>query len=57
MKLEEYIETLSEEEKERHKDLIDECRSRMDYTRKCINSIIWQDQANLSTVRNTEITN
>ncbi|MBF0559928.1 MAG: hypothetical protein HQL08_14245 [Nitrospirae bacterium] len=48
MTLDQYVETLSEEEKDRHKDLIEECRSRISFTRKCFSSIIWPCLPNLS---------
>ncbi|MBF0506703.1 MAG: hypothetical protein HQL09_07695 [Nitrospirae bacterium] len=34
MDLEQFIDTLSEEERQRHKDLIEECRLRSERTRK-----------------------
>ncbi len=49
MDLEQFIETLSEEEKQRHKDLIEECRLRTEETRKSCSSF-YERFTNLSII-------
>jgi len=39
MELERYIESLSEEEREMHKGLIDECRARVAFPRQCVDLV------------------